>query len=210
MKRGKFITLEGGEGVGKSTLINALKRELQVLGQDAVDTREPGGSTGAEAIRQLILHPPETVSWSAYTQTLLFYAARKDHLEQVILPALGEGKWVLCDRFADSTRAYQAVAGEIDMQFVEQLDEMVVGKDQPDLTLVLQLPLDTANQRRIQRGGPADAFEKQDDDFHQSVHNAFSKIAESHAQRCVTINADQSPEDVLQDALSAVESRLFP
>lgn len=204
---GRFITIEGGEGSGKSTLIKSLSLVLKLMGEKPLLTREPGGTPGAEALRELLLKPPEGGEWSAISQTLLFYAARAQHLEQLILPSLQMGKWVVCDRFSDSTRAYQIVAGGLDMSALDQIDALVVGDHQPDLTFILDCPVDIAQKRRADRGGDADAFEKLDEDFHQKVRDAFLDIARAHSDRCVVIDASGDPEDTLEQCVRVIEER---
>ena len=160
LKQGLFITLEGGEGVGKSTVLKELLKSLENTSVEVVTSREPGGTKGAEAIRSFVLKPPLEPGWDAMTQLLLFNAARADHLARKIRPALQRGAIVLCDRFSDSTRAYQSAAGGIDAEIVETIDQCVVGDDQPDLTLILDMPLEIAAKRRETRGGETDVFEK--------------------------------------------------
>ena len=150
--RGRFITFEGGEGAGKSTQVARLAAWLRASGMDLVHTREPGGSPGAEQIRNLVLNG-SAERWSPMTETLLMYAARADHLERTIRPALEAGRWVLCDRFADSSRAYQGAGGGVAQSFIEQLDATVVGRDQPDLTLIFDLPVEIGLARALGRGG---------------------------------------------------------
>ncbi|MEM6627207.1 MAG: dTMP kinase [Pseudomonadota bacterium] len=205
--RGHFITLEGGEGVGKSTLMTGLAAELRSRGLGVLETREPGGSAGGEALRKLILDPPENVTWSALSQTLLFNAARRNHLDDLIEPALARGDWTICDRFSDSTRAYQAAAGGVAMEDVLALENIAIGVRGPDLTLILDMPIDTAADRRRARGGPLDPFEAEDEAFHERARMAFLAIAEVEPERCVVIDASQSAEAVLSEALTAVEMR---
>ncbi|MFC7290551.1 dTMP kinase [Hirschia litorea] len=207
--KGRFITLEGGEGVGKSTLAANLKLELEKKGQNVVLTREPGGSIGGETIRTLVLNPPHSDgSWSPLTQTLLFFAARRDHLEHVIIPALTRGDWVICDRFTDSTRAYQAVAGGVDQDTITQFDTMVVGENQPDLTLILDMALEDAAKRRVLRNGPIDAFESLPQSFHEKVRHAFIQISQVHPERCYLVDASLEATAVTQKALEIVSNRL--
>ena len=207
-RRGFFITIEGGEGVGKSTLINKLPLILKVMGEKTVVTREPGGTTGAEAIRNLLLSPPEGVEWSPLSQTLMFYAARAQHLEQVIRPALELGRVVVCDRFSDSTRAYQIVAGGLTMEVLDKVDDMVVGSMQPDLTFILDLPVERAKERRAERNGRSDPFEEKGEGFHQKVRTAFLNIAESNPDRCVVIDASGTPDEVTEQVVKVLEERL--
>ena len=198
----KFITLEGGEGTGKSTQASLLANRLQSLttGTEVIVTREPGGSERAERIRTLLLDGqlPEP---TPLTETLLFYAAREDHLNQIIIPALHAGKWVICDRFSDSTRAYQGVAGGLPEQIINILDEWVVCKRQPGLTIVLDLPasmgLERAARRRSEGPNAAtDRFEGLDLKFHRKLRKAFLQIAENEASRCSVIDANGDKLDV--------------
>ena len=157
MSTGRFITFEGGEGGGKSTQLRLLAQRLGDLGGEVVATREPGGSPGAEAIRDLLVRGAAD-RWSAMTETLLMYAARRDHLERVIKPALDRGAWVLCDRFADSTRAYQGAAGGTDPAFIAELEAHVLGDIRPDLTLILDLPPEAGLARAASRAGAETRF----------------------------------------------------
>ena len=200
---GMFITLEGGEGAGKSTLLNSLAGHLNSVGIEVVTTREPGGTPLAEAVRNLTLHPPGD-SWSATAEALLMNAARNDHLEKVIRPALDRGAWVICDRFSDSTRAYQSVSEGLKMQDLKKIEKIVVGKTAPHLTLILDAPI---GQLRVRRGAESDAFEERGMQFHHAVREAFLEIAEDEPERCVVIDALLSPEKVLREALSAIKAR---
>ncbi|ACT59319.1 dTMP kinase [Hirschia baltica] len=207
MNLGRFVTLEGGEGVGKSTLASNLQKKLLELDIKCLLTREPGGSLGGEAIRNIVLNPPHHQDWSPLTQTLLFFAARCDHLENVIKPALLRGEWVICDRFTDSTRAYQAVAGGVDDHVVSTLDQLVVNEQQPDLTLLLDMPLEVSAKRRIERNGPQDAFEKLPQSFHENVRQAFLEIADRYKDRCYVLDASNSVDQVTAEALELICKR---
>ena len=165
MPRGRFITLEGGEGTGKSTQALKLAERLRAAGREVAATREPGGSEGAELLRGLLLQGGED-RWSALSETLLMYAARRDHLEKTIRPALARGAWVICDRFLDSTRAYQGAGGGAPEGLIAALERHVVGDDLPDLTLVMDLPVETGLQRAGARTA-LDRIEARDDGFHQ-------------------------------------------
>lgn len=207
--RGRFITLEGGEGVGKSTLAAALESRLSARGVTVIRTREPGGTPGAEAIRRLILNPPTEVSgWQPIAETMLFYAARCDHLDKLIRPALARGDWVICDRFSDSTRAYQAAAGGVSADEIEALDRLCVGPTAPDLTLVLDLPLAVARRRMTERANDRDAIESRQTSYHAAVHAAFLEIARAHPDRCVVIDASADAAGVADQAMIAIEQRL--
>ena len=207
MNRGRFITLEGGEGTGKSTLLSALRMRLEQAGLTVVQTREPGGTELAEAIRNLVLHPPEGQAWSSMAEALLMNAARTDHLEKKIRPALTAGNWVLCDRFADSTRVYQSVQNGVGLGVLKMLEDSVLGETRPDLTLVLDTPVDQAAGRRIERGGHADSFEQRDESFHKAVRQAFIDIARSEPDRCVLLDASCTAGEVAASAWQHIEAR---
>lgn len=203
MSEGCFITLEGGEGTGKSTLLSGLVETLSNREIPLLVTREPGGTMLAEVVRELVLHPPDEHEWSPLAQALLVNAARADHLQKQIRPALNEGRWVLCDRFADSTRAYQGIDG-VARPVLMAIEGAVVGETIPDLTFILDAaPAELAERR--QSRGTSDAFEAKDRAFHDKVRAAFLAIAEAEPQRCVVLDALQPPETVLVQALAALE-----
>ncbi len=207
--RGRFITLEGGEGVGKSTLARALKTALEARDLKVVLTREPGGTPGAEALRSLILTPLDGVgAWGALTEALMFYAARRDHLDKLILPSIESGAWVICDRFSDSTRAYQAAGGGLTREEVETLERLCVGDHGPDLTLVLDIPLSVSRGRMMARATKADAIESRGDDYHERVRQAFLDIAKAEPKRCVVLDSSLAPDVVAAAALKAIDARL--
>ena len=203
MRRGQFITLEGGEGVGKSTLAQGLLTFLQSKGHTALATREPGGTPNAEAIRDMILRRRES-PWNVNTNLLLFYAARQEHLHTLIRPALDRGDWVICDRFSDSTRAYQGLTDGADEDLLETLDAAIVGDAAPDLTLLLDAPPEAILSRRDQ--GDTDVFEARSIDFHNAVRNAFLKLAEAYPERIKTLDATQAAGKVLAEAKEAVDA----
>jgi dTMP kinase len=207
MNRAPFITFEGGEGAGKSTQIRLLAAHLATAGVRHVVTREPGGSPGAEEIRQLLVTGAAD-RWSALSETLLFYAARVDHWERVIRPALEAGTVVLCDRFADSTLAYQAYAGGMDRKQIETLHELVLPGAQPDLTLILDLPPEAGLHRAVSRAGAEARFESKGIAFHERLRAGFLDIAARHAVRCVVVDANR-PVDAVSEAVTAsVRQRL--
>jgi len=208
---GRFITLEGGEGVGKSVQAKRLEDRLVALGLAVVRTREPGGSPGAEALREAILSG-FGAEFSPAAQALLFAAARVDHLDTTILPALARGAWVVSDRFADSTRAYQGAAGNLSLDFIASLERLTVGAIRPDLTLILDLDPEVGLKRAAARRqtGPADRFESEGLPFHKTLRQAFLDIAAAEPLRCAIIDADRSEDDVAAAIWSAVESRLDP
>lgn len=207
MTRGRFITLEGGEGAGKSTQAARLVAALEAAGHRVVRTREPGGSPGAEDIRALVVRG-EAARWSPRTEALLMFAARSDHLERTIRPALAAGAWVVCDRFADSSRVYQGVAGGVDPVFIEALDAAVVGPDQPDLTLVFDLPPDVGLSRAGARAGEEARFESKGDGFHGRLAEGFRDLPRRFPDRCVAIDASGDAEAVFARVWAAVTERL--
>lgn len=206
---GRFITLEGGEGAGKSTLQAALAERLKGEGIETLLTREPGGTPLAEAIRALLLHPPKEEIWTPLAEALLVNAARSDHLEKVIRPALAAGKWVICDRFMDSTRVYQGIDDGVPKSVLGMMEDAVVSGTVPDLTLILDLPVDVAQIRRASRIEPADLFEKRPASFHQAVRLAFAQLARDDPKRCRLIDGSRSVEDVAEKAWSEIEGRLL-
>lgn len=207
---GLFITLEGGEGTGKSTQIRRLAARLAKLGYDTVVTREPGGSPKAEKLREIILSG-FVESYGPIAETLAFAAARIDHLDKTIRPALSEGCVVICDRFMDSTRAYQGALGDIDPQLIDRLEQIAVGDTRPDLTLILDLPPETGLKRANARRGHdnADRFEGEDIAFHNAVRQAFLAIAADEPQRCARIFAGKSEDEVEEDIWRIVQERLL-
>ncbi len=207
--RGRFITLEGGEGAGKSTQSQRLAQRLRNGGYDVLVTREPGGSPKAEAIRELILSGV-IAPLGATAEALMFSAARIDHLDTAIRPALARGAWVVCDRFADSTRAYQGVLGNLDPRFIRELERVTVGADRPDLTLMIDVPATTGLARAAQRrGGAPDRFEAEGMGFHEALRRSFLDIAADEPARCVVVNGAVSPDEVEGAIWAAVESRLL-
>lgn len=195
MARGRFITFEGGEGVGKSTQIRRLVARLQAQGHEVVATREPGGSPGAEAIRDLVLRGSAD-RWSPVTETLLMYAARRDHIERVIRPAVDRGAWVVCDRYADSTRAYQGVAGGVDPALISAMEQHVLDGAHPDLTLIFDLDPELGLARAIDRAGAEMRFESKGAAFHARLREAFLEIARAEPDRCRVIDASGTPDEV--------------
>jgi dTMP kinase len=196
-----FITFEGPEGAGKSTQIKALAAALREAGHEVTLTREPGGAEEAEALRELLLSPGR--NWSPLAEALLMNAARDAHLRQTILPALGRGEVVLCDRFFDSTRAYQAVVGE---EILEPLHRAVVSR-MPELTMLLDLPAETGLARAKARGA-ADRFERKGLAYHEGVRQAFLAIADAEPERVVVVDAAQDIATVTKDIRKAVHLRL--
>jgi dTMP kinase len=205
--RGRFITIEGGEGAGKTTQVGLLVAALGRAGIAARRTREPGGSPGAEAIRRLLLEG-EGESWDAVGEALLLVAARRDHVTRLIEPSLAQGIWVVSDRFADSTLAYQGYGRGLALDELAALRRFALGSFAPDLTLILDLPVEVGLARVAARPGPADRFERLDRAFHERLRHGFRRIAEEESARCVLIDASQGPEAVHRAVLVAVEKRL--
>lgn len=204
---GRLITLEGGEGTGKSTQIGLLKTWLERQGRQVVATREPGGAPGAEAIRKLLVEG-EADRWDGISEALLHFAARRDHLRATIWPALREGKWVLSDRFADSTFAYQGYGHGIDIELLRRLYDIAVGDFRPDLTLLLDLPVEAGLARAQARRGREVRYESLPRDFHERVRAGFRAIAAAEPRRCVVIDASVAPGTVAQAVAHAVAERL--
>ena len=205
-----FITLEGGEGAGKSTQIRRLEAHLSARGRIVVTTREPGGSPGAEAIRSVLLDT--AMALDATTEALLFAAARRDHVRATIMPALKAGKVVLCDRFIDSTRAYQGAGGDLSRAVIRRLETMAIGRTRPDLTIILDLDPAIGMARAAARRGAAlatsDRFERRDVAFHFRVRAEFLAIAAAEPQRCVVVDASRPPDQVFADLSALVDARL--
>lgn len=191
----RFITLEGGEGTGKSTQAKRLAAALGTKGISSIVTREPGGSPGAEQIRDLLVHG-EPGRWSAVTETLLVFAARVDHIERTIRPALEAGKWVISDRFTDSTYAYQGVARGVDREIIRRVQSAAIGDFKPDLTLVLDLQTAIGLERAKVRAGAENRFERFDGGFHEKLRRAFIDIAKRDSGRCVLLDASGSEDEV--------------
>ncbi|HEV7718429.1 MAG TPA: dTMP kinase [Arsenicitalea sp.] len=212
--RARFITFEGGEGVGKSTQVKRLIANLSRESVQAIRTREPGGTPKAEAIRSLILQG-HSESWGAGAEAVLFASARLDHVNNLIAPNLASGKWVICDRFHDSTRAYQGLTGGVDEKLIRALEELALNGHKPDLTIVLDMDPHAAFERVAQRAieegmpGSVDRFEKEDLDWHRRLREAFLAIAASNPERCVVIPAAQT-EDALEQEIWDLIVRRFP
>lgn len=204
--RGRFITLEGGEGAGKSTQLWRLAQSLRGRGREVVTTREPGGSPGAEEIRRLLV-TGGAGRWSPTTEALLHFAARRDHLERTVWPALARGAWVLSDRFADSTRAYQGYGLGLESGVIDRLYALAVGDFAPDLTLVLDLPAEAGLARALARGA-ADRYEGMDLAFHRRLRDGFLEIAGRDRGRCAVIDAAADEDTVAAAILETVTARL--
>jgi dTMP kinase len=210
-RRGFFITLEGGEGTGKSTQVSHLLRNLREAGMAAIATREPGGSPGAEILRKLLLSG-RVAPLGPAAEAILFAAARIDHIDTTIAPALVAGTWVVSDRYADSTRAYQGARGQVDPRFFRALERITLGNVRPDLTLILDLPVVEGLARAAARrtaGEAPDRFEREDLAFHQTLRGAFLSIAMAEPARCIVIDAAGSEDEVAQAIFEAVFNRLI-
>ncbi|NVN86466.1 MAG: dTMP kinase [Rhodopseudomonas sp.] len=210
VNRGRFITFEGGEGAGKSTQIKLLAQRLEAARLPAIVTREPGGSPGAEIIRHVLLSGIGRLIGGAAAETLLFAAARDDHVESLIRPALARGSWVLCDRFSDSTRAYQGSLGAVDPGVLNAIERVTIGDLKPDLTIILDVPVEIGITRAAARRGAAapDRFEAEGIEFHRKLREAYRRIAAAEPGRCVMIDAVQPPRKVADDIWAAVRDRL--
>ena len=200
--RGKFITFEGGEGGGKSTQAARMAGYLRGKGLEVLETREPGGTPESEALRDLLVQG-DPDRWSALSELLLITAARVEHVNRLIEPALAEGNWVICDRFADSTLAYQGIAGELGLELVEHLQKLAVGATAPDVTFLLDVRAEAGLQRAEKRGGAA-RFEKKGAAFHQTLRDGFLALANENPQRIVLIDG----EDTFDNVWGQIEAEL--
>ena len=209
--RGKFITFEGGEGTGKSTQAAMLALRLKSLGLGVLLTREPGGSPGAEIIRHVLLSGAAK-PFGPDVEAMLFAAARDDHVRCAIEPALAAGRWVICDRFADSTRVYQGTLGEVDARLIKGLERVSIGDLSPDLTLILDVPAEVGMERSALRRGDAkpDRFEAESAAYHQKLREAFRALAVEEPQRCVVIDTGSPRKDVAKQIWDIVQARLAP
>ena len=208
--RGRFISFEGGEGSGKSTQIKKLAERLAAARLRAIVTREPGGSPGAEIIRHLVLSGMGKLL-GPDAETLLFAAARDDHVRSVIRPALNQGTWVLCDRFSDSTRVYQGKLGQVSPGILNAMQRVTIGDLKPDLTIVLDVPVEVGLTRAAARRGDAapDRFEAEILKFHQDLREAYRQIAAEDPRRCVLIDATADPDTVAAHVWAALRDHIF-
>ncbi|MEJ5079836.1 MULTISPECIES: dTMP kinase [unclassified Ochrobactrum] len=206
---GLFITFEGGEGAGKSTQIALLAEHLRTLGLDPLITREPGGSAGAEAVRHVILSG-NAESYGPAMEALLFAAARADHVDQLIRPALANNRIVLCDRFIDSSRAYQGVTGNLDAIYMSAIERIAIDGAMPDLTIILDIPAEKGLSRANKRRGSdvADRFEKEAIAVHEARRQAFLAIAKAEPDRCKVINADRDLDAISADIIAVTDEIL--
>ena len=208
MTIGVFITLEGGEGAGKSTQLKLLEERLVTHEIDIVRTREPGGVPSAETIRDLLVNG-ETDKWRPLTETLLHFAARHEHISRLVQPALDRGQWVLCDRFADSTTAYQGYAQNIDLETIATLYRLAVGNLEPNLTIILDLPVEVGLERAEDRGIGGTRYEKMGIEFHKRLRDGFLQIAANNPHRCSILDATQSIEEISEYIMALVEERFL-
>ena len=211
MKRGKFITIEGGEGVGKSTQISLLREALAARGVDIVVTREPGGTPRAERVRQLLLETSDE-SMPVTCELLLMFAARATHIENVIRPALARGAWVVCDRFTDASYAYQGGGRGVEREHIAALERFVQGELRPDLTLLLDAPIDIGGARASARNaaaGSSDRFEREQRAFFERVRNTYLERARNEPSRFAVIDATADREAVARAIMSAIDTRLL-
>ena len=208
MGTGRFITFEGGEGAGKSTQVARLVERLRAQGIEALSTREPGGTPNAEALRKVLLEGLQE-PLSPASEAMIFSAARIDHLDKLIRPALKRGAYVVCDRFADSTRAYQG--GTLGTAFIDGLEALTVGATMPDLTFILDLPAEDGLKRAdLRRGsGKVDRFESETIEFHRGLRTAFAEIAKNNPQRCIVVDATRHIDTIADDIWRVVETRLL-
>lgn len=204
---GRFITFEGGEGAGKSTHVKLLAADLARAGISAIATREPGGAPAAELVRELLLRG-EPGRWDGITEALLMVAARRAHLTETIRPGLARGDWIVCDRFADSTTAYQGHGAGVPLTALADLHKLIAGDLMPDLTLILDLPVEEGLARAHARRGEETRFERKDIHFHKRVRRGFLSIVKEEPNRCVVIDASRSIDDVHRAVLSVIKDRL--
>jgi dTMP kinase len=208
MTTGVFITLEGGEGAGKSTQLKLLEERLVTHEINIVRTREPGGVPSAETIRDLLING-ETDKWLPLTETLLHFAARHEHISRLVQPALERGQWVLCDRFADSTTAYQGYAQNIDLETIATLYGLAVGNLEPNLTIILDLPVEIGLERAEDRGLGGTRYEKMGIEFHKRLRDGFLQIAANNLHRCSIVDATQSIEEISENIMALVQERFL-
>ena len=206
MSNGKFITFEGGEGTGKSTQLRLLEKYLEDVDISVVTTREPGGTPSGEDIRHLLVDG-DTNKWTPLTEVLLHYAARHEHITRVIEPTISSGKWVLCDRYADSTLAYQGFAQHVDFRDITHLYKIVVGRFTPNLTIILDLPVEIGLKRAEKRKAGGTRYERMGLKFHQTLREAFLKIADDNPERCVVFNANKPEISIAKEIFNLVNNR---
>lgn len=208
MGHGQFITLEGGEGAGKTTQAAYIKEFLQSRGQRVLLTREPGGSLGAELIRGLLVDRA-AYSWDALTEYLLFTAARRDHILKTIKPALEEGTWVVCDRFYDSSIVYQGYAKHVSLEVLTAIYNFISEGITPNLTLILDIAPEMGLMRAHKRSNYEDRFEQMSLQFHKQVRKGFLEIAKDHPERCIIVNAEEEESQIRDTIIKVIQSHLF-
>jgi dTMP kinase len=206
--RGRFITFEGGEGTGKSTQVPLIASFLRDTGLDVVETREPGGSPGAEKIRELLVNG-STDRWDSLTETMLHFAARREHLERTIRPALEAGAWIVCDRFVDSTMAYQGYGMAVPRDIIEDLTRITIGTLKPDLTFILDIPPEIGLKRADDRQAGGTRYEQMDIAFHQRLRDGFLDIAQRDPDRCIVLDAADSIDNLSRTIRETVDTRLM-
>ena len=206
MTKGVFITFEGGEGTGKSTQLRLLENHLKSINIPVIATREPGGTSAGELIRELLVNG-KTDRWSPLTETLLHYASRYEHITNLIQPAILSGQWILCDRYTDSTFAYQGFAQGVDLKIINQLNKIITSQLNPNLTIILDLPIEIGLKRAEKRGIGETRYEKMGRPFHQTLREAFLEIANNNPERCVVINADEKKEVISNRIINLVNER---
>lgn len=204
--KGKFITLEGGEGTGKSTQVSFMVDALMKKGIPVISTREPGGSTGAELIRDLLVKG-EVHRWDAVTETLLMNAARRDHLRNLIIPALEKGTWVICDRFADSTLAYQGYGHGVALSYLHAIYELIAGELTPDITFIFDLDPRVGLERARRRGDSEDRFERMPLEFHDRIREGFRRIAQTNLNRYILIDASLDRQTIFNQIINYIEQK---
>ncbi len=206
MEQSKFITFEGGEGSGKSTQIKLLQSFLSKKGIESLRTREPGGNSSAELIRELLVNG-DIGKWDPKSEVLLHFAARRNHIKNTIAPALHRGSWVLCDRFADSTAAYQGSGLGVNKVVIDFLYKFIVESFTPDLTFVLDVPVEVGLERARLRDGNKDRYEKMNKDFHSRVREGFLGIAENSPSRCVIIDGQNSIDETSKTIIDEIKRK---
>jgi dTMP kinase len=206
LSKPRFITIEGGEGGGKSTQVARLAGRLRTAGLQVVATREPGGAEGAEMIRKLLVEG-EPGRWDAISELLLHFAARRDHVRRTVLPALERGQWVVSDRFVDSTMAYQGFGHQLGRAPIEQLSQLVLGTLKPDLTLILDIPVEKGLARTVTRGVD-NRYERMTQDFHERLRQGFLDIAKRDPGRCVVIDATRGADEISAEIAGIVKQKL--
>ena len=206
MNLGKFITIEGGDGAGKSTQSNYLYSNLKKKGINVIKTREPGGCPESEGIRELLV-TGEPNKWSPLTETLLHCASRSSHLKTTIIPKLESGGWVICDRFCDSTLVYQGYAGKVNLETIHSLNKIIVNDFVPDYTIIIDVPVDIGLSRASKRGNMDNRYEKMDFQFHEKIRNGFLELAKTNLDRYAIVNGELSENEIEKCILDKIEKK---